>query len=234
MRFLSQVYVIARGSVGGITYVANQFHQLIARARTSPVNPNTSLQTAIRSAFSGAETTWKNLTSPERNRWALYAAATPRQNPLGPIFLTGRLFARGIHSLRDFLTSQYAAIFIPTDLAPLTPGMRSISQVASAPPLGPGTGVAIAFVNLLGNPDVVAFAQLSQAFDPTRNSYKGPWDTSRNIIQAVGAGTSPIIEFLSLTLDKAYFIRLRCIDKDGPHKISEEFIVRAIAVTVGP
>lgn len=234
MKFLSQVYVIARGSVGGVTYVANQFHQLIARARTSPVNPMTSLQTAIRSAFSGAETRWKALAPSAREDWDAYAARTPRQNPLGPIYLTGRLFARGVHGLRDFLIAQYAAVFTISDIAPITPGMRSISNVAATSPAGPGTGVAITFLNSIANPDIVCFAQVSQAFEPTRNNYTGPWDTSSNKIQAVASGTSPLIEFLGLTVDKAYFIRIRCIDKDGPHKITEEFIVRSIAETVAP
>lgn len=233
MKFLSQAWVIARGSIGGITYTANQFHQLIARARTSPVNPGTSLQTAIRSAFTGAETLWKALTDRDRTDWDLYAKLTPRQNPLGPITLTGRTFMRGIIALREYIAAQLAIIFIEVDTAPLTPGMLNIINVVATPPGGPAvTGVAIAWGNPLANPDIVVMAQLSPAFDPTRLSYKGPWDTAKNQAVETPAAATGIAEFLELVEGKAYFIRIRAIVQKGPHSISEDFIVRMIAVTV--
>lgn len=234
MKFLSQVYTIARGSVGGITYTANQYHQLIARARTSPVNPGSSLQTSVRSAFSGAETRWKALDDRERTDWDIYAAATPRQNPLGPITLTGRVFMRGVIGLREFMITTLGTIFASDDLAPVTPGMLSISNVVATSPAGPSTGVSIAWTNPLANPDINVFCQVSGAFEPTRQFYKGPWDTDKNTAAATPAGASGFKEFIGLTVDKAYFMRIRAIVDEGPHKISEEFIVRMIAVTVGP
>lgn len=231
MKFLSQVYTIARGSVGGITYTANQYHQLIARARTSPVNPGSTLQTAIRSAFSGAETLWKALTDIDRSRWDDYAALTPRQNPLGPITLTGRTFMRGIISLREYIATNLAIVFTDVDTAPGTPGMLNITNVLPVDPL-PGTGVGISWGNPLANPDIVVMAQLSPGFNPTRNSYKGPWDTLANQAVETPAGASGTASFIGLTLGLAYFMRIRAIVQDGPHTISEEFIVRMIAVTV--
>lgn len=235
MRFLSQVYVIARGSVGGVTYTANQYHQLIARARTSPVNPGTSLQTAIRSAFSVAETLWKALTDRDRTDWDLYAALTPRQNPLGPITLTGRTFMRGIISLREYISSELGIVFVSSNLAPDTPGMLNIGNVTPVPPAGPAvTGVGISWLNAPANPDIVVMAQLSPAFEATRLSYKGPWDTAVNQAVETPAGASGIASFIDLVEDKAYFMRIRAIAQDGPHTITEDFIVRMIAVAVGP
>lgn len=231
-RILSSPWSIVRGSIAGTTYLANRFHQIIARARTSPVNPSTPAQATIRSAFSGTETRWKALTAGDRSRWDDYAANTPVQNPLGPITLTGRLFMRAIITLREYLVASLGAVFIATDGAPVTPGMRNIENVQAATPVGPGTGVAIGFTNPLANPDLVAFAQLSPAFEPTRNFWKGPWDIASNQVQPVGPGVSFVISFLGLTLDKAYFMRLRVIDKTGPHKMSQDFIVRGIAETV--
>ncbi len=232
MKFLSQVYVIARGSVGGITYTANQFHQLIARAKTSPVNPSSTLQTAIRSAFSAAETLWKALDDRARADWDAYADATPRQNPLGPIKLTGRLFMRGIIALREYMATELGVVFTDSDLAPVTPGMLSIANVQSIPPAGPSTGVSITWLNPLGNPAIFNMVQISQAFEPTRQFYKGPWDTLKNVATSTAAGASGFQEFVGLELGKAYFMRMRAIHEVGPHKISEDFIIRAIAVTV--
>lgn len=234
MKFLSQVYTIARGSVGGITYTANQYHQLIARARTSPVNPGSSLQTAIRSAFTGTETLWKALDQRARDDWDLYARGTPRQNPLGPITLTGRTFMRGVVGLREYMIGSLGTIFTSSDLAPVTPGMLNLSNVGAIAPGGPSTGVSITWVNPLGNPAINVFCQVSGAFEPTRQFYKGPWDTSKNTAAATPAGAGGFKEFLGLEVDKAYFMRIRAIVDVGPHKISETFIVRMIAVTVGP
>lgn len=232
MKFLSQVYTIARGSVGGITYTANQYHQLIARARTSPVNPGSSLQTAIRSAFSGAEIAWKVLTAGERQDWQQYAANTPRQNPLGPITLTGRTFMRGVIALRDYMAAELATVFTDDDTAPATPGMLNLTAVRAIAPAGPSTGVAITWTNPLGNPAIFAMVQLSPAFEATRNFYKGPWDTSENVGTGTPAGAAGIQEFVNLQVGKAYFMRVRGIVEVGPHRISEDFIVRMIAVTV--
>ncbi len=232
MKFLSQLVVIARGSIGGITFTANQYHQLIARARTSPVNPGSTLQTAIRSAFSGAETLWKALTEAEMDRWDSYASLTPRQNPLGPITLTGRTFMRGIISLREYIADQLGIVFTAVNTAPVTPGMLNISGVGEVPPAGPATGVAITWLNPLLNPDIVVMAQISQAFDTTRGSFKGPWDTGSNQAVETPAGATGIASFVGLVVDKIYFIRIRAIVQDGPHSISEDFIIRATAATV--
>lgn len=234
MKFLSQVYTIARGSVGGITYTANQYHQLIARARTSPVNPGSTLQTAIRSAFTGAETLWKALTQRQRDDWKLYALNTPRQNPLGPITLTGRAFMRGVISLREYMASELGLVFVDADAGPATPGMLNIINVIPIPPAGPSTGCSISWTNPIGNPDIHLMLQISPAFEPTRESYKGPWDTTKNVGDSTPAGAAGFQEFVGLVEGKAYFMRLRAIYEEGPHKMSEDFIVRQVAVTVGP
>lgn len=232
MKFLSQVYTIARGSVGGITYTANQYHQLIARARTSPVNPGSSLQTAIRSAFSGAETLWKALTDTQRQNWQQYASMTPRQNPLGPITLTGRAFMRGVIALREYMAAELGVVFTDDDTAPMTPGMLNLTGVKAIAPGAGITGCAITWTNPLGNPAIFNLVQISQAFEPTRNFFKGPWDTPKNEGATTAAGAAGIQEFVGLEVDKAYFMRVRGIIEVGPHKISEDFIVRMIAVTV--
>ena len=232
MKFLSHVWSIARGSVGGITYTANQYHQLIARAKTSPVNPGSGLQTAIRTAFTEAESLWKALDDRERTDWDIYAAATPRQNPLGPITLTGRAFMRGVVGLRQFMVSTLGTVFTPTDLAPATPGMLNIGNVVAIPLAGVGTGVSISWTNPPVNPDINVFIQISGAFEPTRQFYKGPWDTAKNTADATPSGATGFMEFTGLVVDKVYFMRLRAIHEDGPHKISEDFIVRSVAITV--
>lgn len=231
-KIISPVWAIIRGSIAGTTYMANQFHQIIARAKTSPVNPNTNFQTTVRSAFAAAEAAWKGLTDDQRGKWDEYAGQTPRQNPLGPITLTGRLFARGIITLRQYLVGQYGTVFTPQDTAPLTPGMLTIDHITTVAPAGPGTGVGCSFNNPAGNGDINIMVNISQAFEGTRKFFSGPWDTSSTGISTTPDASQPIISFLGLVEDKIYFLRIRCIQKVGPHKITEEFILRAIAEVV--
>lgn len=80
----------ARGSIGGQVHSRNRFGNYI-RARTTPVNPQSSRQNAIRNAIQSLAQSWSTtLTQAERDAWEVYAAAITRQNKLGAqIKLTG-------------------------------------------------------------------------------------------------------------------------------------------------
>lgn len=80
----------ARGSIGGQVHSKNRFGNYI-RARTTPVNPQSSRQNAIRTAISALSQQWSNtLTQAQRDVWEVYAAAITRANKLGAqIKLTG-------------------------------------------------------------------------------------------------------------------------------------------------
>lgn len=87
---LGGVALDARGSIGGMTFSRNRFGNYV-RARTTPVNPNTGRQNAIRSAVSSLAQQWSNiLTQTQRDEWEVYADAITRSNKLGQqIKLTG-------------------------------------------------------------------------------------------------------------------------------------------------
>lgn len=80
----------ARGSIGGQVHSRNRFGNYI-RARTTPVNPQSSRQNAIRTAIAALAQQWSNaLTQAQRDAWEVYAAAITRLNKLGAqIKLTG-------------------------------------------------------------------------------------------------------------------------------------------------
>lgn len=80
----------ASGSVGGQTHSHNRFGPYI-RARTVPVNPQSSRQNVIRSAVQSLAPQWSGvLSQPQRDAWELYAASITRSNKLGgQIKLTG-------------------------------------------------------------------------------------------------------------------------------------------------
>lgn len=73
----------ASGSAGGVTASRNRFGYYL-RARTPPVNPNTSLQMFARAVFSLAAAAWSNtLTQAKRDAWDLYADAIVWKGALG-------------------------------------------------------------------------------------------------------------------------------------------------------
>lgn len=80
----------ARGSIGGQTASRNRFGNYL-RARTTPVNPATDRQNAIRVAIQFLCDVWQTtLTAAQRAAWEVYAANITRVNKLGAqIKLTG-------------------------------------------------------------------------------------------------------------------------------------------------
>lgn len=71
------------GSIAGNVYARNRSGNY-ARARTTPVNPNTSNQQSARNAVSAAVSRWSNsLTAAQRTAWNLYASNVAMLNRLG-------------------------------------------------------------------------------------------------------------------------------------------------------
>lgn len=78
------------GSIAGDTFARNRYGNY-SRARTKPVNPNSSGQQAVRNALAALTTRWaQTLTAGQRTAWNLYGSSVAMQNKLGEtIYLTG-------------------------------------------------------------------------------------------------------------------------------------------------
>jgi hypothetical protein len=79
------------GSTGGVVYSHNRAGAYI-RARSVPVNPNTTRQSTIRGYLAALSNAWYSiLTQSQRNEWDQYAANVPVFGKLGQTFyLTGQ------------------------------------------------------------------------------------------------------------------------------------------------
>lgn len=90
MKFKSQVYTAASGSIGGITYAHNK-GGMYTRSRATPTNPNSTQQQATRAALAQLSDRWVNvLTDLQRLEWTVYASNTPVVDRLGdPLELSG-------------------------------------------------------------------------------------------------------------------------------------------------
>lgn len=233
-RALSQVYTIIRGSVGGLTYLANQFHQIVVRARTAPVNPATSQQTIIRSAFSAAAQAWKEATPAERISWGTYAHSCIFTGPLGDYTIPGRSIMMAGFTAATYLNETGLIVNTPADTPPIQTGFANFGTIKTIPPVVPSsTGIGIS----IGNPnpsDLGVLLNVSLGFHPSRNFYKGPWDLSLLDGLSIAPTTTGTIEISGLETGLKYFFRLKGVEIDGPHRITTEYFGSAIAVDVGP
>lgn len=231
MRFLSSPWSIARGSIGGTTYLANQFHALIARQRVSPVQPNTPSQALVKSALSFAAQQWKGLTLLDRNLWDAYAQTVVFQGPLGPYSVPGRqLFIGGLAFVNLINGSGIDTIVVDTS-APLLAGRLNLGNVVPGTFTTPAdTGVAVNFDNPTSS-DYVVVVQRSIGFDPSRIRYKGPFlPATAQAISLPGPATG-LAEFGGLVAGANYFIHVRAVVENEPARYSERYIVLATAVT---
>lgn len=99
------------GSIAGNTFARNRFGNY-ARARTKPVNPNSTRQNRIRSIMAELTERWySTLTDAQRIAWATYAAAVAMKNRLGEtIYLTGfNHYLRSGCNVLDFAGTYFDA-----------------------------------------------------------------------------------------------------------------------------
>lgn len=89
-----------RGSIAGNTFARGPYGAYV-RARTTPTNPNSTLQQIVREKMSQAAGAWAGLTQAQKDAWALYAANTPTQNKMGQeIFLSAFNWFCGCNAAR--------------------------------------------------------------------------------------------------------------------------------------
>lgn len=230
-RALSQVYTIIRGSVGGLTYLANQFHQIVVRARTAPAQPGTVPQTMMKSAFTEAEALWRTASTALRNAWKLHANTVTYSGPLGPYTISGRLRFLGVFSLAAYLNSRFTAGITMTPSAPVLPGWLLLSKLKLTPRTTVGTGFTIEVTN----PDlegIIVLVNVSQVLPTTRNFWKGPWNDADTTTFEVAHSSSDTLEIGELEEGMRYFVQLRAIGDGVSHRISQAFILHTEANTV--
>lgn len=234
MRMLSHIASNMLGSVGGITYLNNPFHQIVARQRTVPVQPNTANQVLSKVAFSGGVQAWEQATDQERADWAAFAQTVTFQGPLGPYKPTGRMLAIAQFQIAGYLLNRGVAGFIGgNDMqAPVAPGMLIITAPVVGPPVAAGTGFSIRVTNNNGEA-VVSYAERCFKQSDARYFYKGPWVSESLGAETIQDTDNGSIDFLDLIEGGVYFVRVRIVSVGVGRRYSQEIILRAIGeVTV--
>ena len=210
------------GSIAGNTFARNRFGNYV-RNRTMPVNPNTALQSAVRSAMAAVTEMWyTQLSDAQRTAWATYAAAVKVKNRLGEdVYLTG--FNHFIRSAMAIKTVGGTVVEdAPTTLElPETDDNIVATYDESATSLSLAYTTGLAYLSEVGGYMAIFMGQPQIG---TRNFFKGPW---RYIGCVTGAASPPASPKLittppfTITEGQKIWTKARIIRADG--RVSNEF-----------
>lgn len=231
----SHLMNVIRGSVGGLNYTANQFAQIVMRIKTNPVNPSTDYQNYVRNGFSYSSGLWKNtLTDAQRRAWHQYAQTVEYESPTGNYFLPGRQMFIAIHTLMKYMTIQGEVFTFSDYSAPIITGNLAIVVEPSAAPAAASTTGFDVEVSNPGTEIIKVYAEISIPFLDQRNRYKGPYlpETFQTI--ELAASASDDLVFAGLVEDMIYFVKVRGITKQTPHRISPITHQRCLSIATGP
>lgn len=219
----------ARGSVGGQVHSRNRYGSYV-RARTTPVNPNSSRQQSVRSYITAVVSRWREvLSSAQREAWEVYAANIAMVNKLGQtIKLTGFN-----HYVRSNTARMQMGLTVidegPTELS-LPPGDVAFGATASELT----SELSVTFDDEAAWVDTAGAGMSIKTTLPVgegRSYLKGPTRYCGAIIgDDMDPETSPVAKFpaFSFAQGQKFSVIGRIATADG--RLSSEF---STAVTVG-
>lgn len=218
-KILSHVWSIARGSVGGITYMSGPHGQIIARQRTAPVDPSSLLQSQVRASWDNAVGVWLGLSAAEKTNWENYALTAIFMGATGNYTVTGRALFMAGRSVQEYIRLRGLAAPTMVTTGPATDGFLLPSGFDVTAPAGIGTGIG---VHVTADPtdDTIAFINVSKAFNLTRNFWKGPYDPVLTAAVIIPAGTTVVTDFLPLPIGKRFHVRVKCVADDASPRVS--------------
>lgn len=165
-----------RGSINGTTFARNK-SGAYARNRTTPVNPNTVLQSSNRVRFGQQAAKWTALTNAQQDSWIALAAGATRLNRLGQAYTpSGRqLFLESANNMSIIGQPALTTAPINSDV-PAGPLADELTYELTA---GVPTTVTVA-----GDTGVSAFYAIIKATPPN----PGPKTNFSNLYRVVFTG----------------------------------------------
>jgi len=211
-----------RGSIAGNVYSRNRSGAYM-RARTKPVNPNTTRQQAIRAAIAFVCARWsETLTKAHRDAWGVYGANVPMKNRLGEtIYLSG--FNHYIRSNAGRVQLGFAAI----DTAPVIFELPAKDpSIAIAPDAGDQL-LNFSFDNTMAwanEDDGVLYLYQGLPQNAQRNFFGGPW----RWVMCVGGDsitppTSPDVAPCVFAIGEGQHQWIYCRIQRADGRLSEQF-----------
>ena len=184
---------------------------IIARARTSPVDPGSALQLYARAAMGSAHSDWQGMTTATRSAWDAYAVTAG--------YRTGRHAWLAAAVLAYFLNDADAAgITIDVD-PPTEPGRLAIGtpSLMTTAPLG-AWGVRFEVYNINAE-TVVFYWQGHGELNAGRRFWAGPWELAYNKARTRAAGAS-LAPLVYSSEGSVVAFRIRAVSKIPPRRVS--------------
>jgi len=210
------------GSIAGNVYARNRSGNYV-RARTKPVNPNSSGQVVIRAALATLTTRWaQTLTALQRTAWNLYASNVAMTNKLGEtIHLTG---------FNHYLRSNIPRLQIGTgiiDAGPVVFELPAQDPTMFLEASEASQKISVSFDNTMDwatETDAVMYLYQGQPQNAQRNFFAGPWKLLGYIAGDVGgAPATPQLKdvvFATAELQRLWvYARIQRVDG----RLSEKF-----------
>lgn len=217
--------VQASGSIAGNTFARNRFGNYM-RARTKPVNPNSTYQADVRTFLAYLAEYWhETLTAAQRTAWNTYAAAVAMKNRLGEtVYVTG---------FNMFLRTNIVRLQCENNLCPNAPTVLSLpdKDTVFAISASAATGlISITWDDTTPWGDVAASIMALYQGVPqlvTRNFFNGPWRYLGNIPGNQNSPTDKAAVFTLVQGQKIWCYGRICT---GPtdSRLSEPFIASCI------
>jgi hypothetical protein len=228
MKFKSQVYTQASGSIGGVTYSHNQ-GGMYTRGRAIPVNANTSQQQVVRNIMATLTALWvQTLTQAQRDAWATYSLNVPIPDSLGEPRDIGGLAMYARCNIPRLQAGGLARV----DIAPTVFTLGSLSAIGTTADVSAQT-TSTTYNNTDGWATVAGGALLlyqSRANSPATNYFKGPYRLAGLVLGAATPPTSPVVlpAIFPFALGNRVFMQARATFADG--RLSSPFRVSSIVV----
>lgn len=217
----------ATGSIGGQTHSRNRYGPYV-RARTTPVNPRTDRQTAVRAAAAILATRWSTVLSiAQRTSWAQYAAAIIRSGSLGAqIKLTG--FNHFVRSNLEAIVHSEAVLYdgpinltLPDQIVPISAVIDEATQMIEVTFDNSGAWASQATANL--------FCYMSQPKTPGTSFIGGPWRFADVIDgEAPGPVASPVSIACPFVVSEGQTVKVAFRVREEDARISDRFFHQSL------
>lgn len=222
---------VIRGSIGGNTFLANQFHPIIVRARVAPVDPSTTAQAQIRAGMGTGSVVWDSLISTAQDAWDAWAESIVFTGPTGSYTVPGRQLFVAARAFQEYLEDLGQTI-TKVVTAPVVNSLVKLGNPKTAAPSVTGTGVNVQIKNN-DSDKVTVMIQRSIPFTLSRKRFKGPFLSSSVEFLELNSGVTDDVDFLGLEAGKAYFFKVSAVTNDTAPRFSKKLYVRGVAsVTV--
>jgi hypothetical protein len=225
---LGTIVTDIRGAIGGVIFSRNK-SGAIARQRTTPVNPRTPLQNAIRALVASISQAWRASTSTvQKAAWAVFGSNVDAKNKLGEVIK--------LSGFNQFMKSNLAAqnAGLPQILdAPIVFTLPGEDPTLATVVSEAAQTIAVTFDDALpwvDEDDAALLVYMGLPQDDSIGFFNGPWRYAGALL---GDGVTPPVTgdpvpcpFVCAAGQKI-FTKAKIIRADG--RVSDDFRTNAIA-----